>query len=136
MKRAIFAVAAVAAFFAAAFAADLSTVVSGPPQTTDTPARLQERIAVQTSRASTIATGQVALSTSATLVLAANAARRSVALINNDASITMYVGASGVTSATGAIIKPGQSPSIDSTAAIYAVAASGTPTISYIAEND
>lgn len=85
---------------------------------------------------STIATGQAALSTTAAQVIAANTARHTVLVRNNDASISIYVGASGVTSATGLLLKAGESVEITTTAAVFAVSASGTPTVSYFAEND
>lgn len=109
------------------------------PQTGDSPVERTNRTAAaigSLTRSTSIATGQAALSTSAAQVLAANTARRSVVITNHDASISVYVGATGVTTSTGLLIKAGAAVTINSTAAIFAIAASGTPTVSYLAEND
>jgi len=69
---------------------------------------------------------QVSISTGATLILAARATRRSIVIYNPDASLTLYVGASNVTSATGMAVAPKAAISIPSTAAFYGITASGT----------
>lgn len=87
-------------------------------------------------RASEIATGQNALSTTAEEVLAGNKARRSCVILNNDASISVYIGTATVSSSTGILLKAGAAITINTTGPIYAIAASGTPTVSFLAEND
>jgi len=92
-----------------------------------------EVIAVQqnTDGASQWDTAQVALNSStATLVLAANATRRSAIVSNMSATINIFVGPSTVTAANGQIIPPGSSLTIPITAAIYAISASSTPSVS------
>lgn len=86
--------------------------------------------------AATITSGQATLSTAASQVVALSTTRRSIVIRNNDASISIYVGVTGVTSSTGVLVKAGESISINTTAAIFAVAASATPTVSYLAESD
>lgn len=74
------------------------------------------------------------LTTTATIALPVNASRRTSLFNNFDASIVVYVGAAGVTSATGFPVQPGQSYVHTTTAALYAVAASGTPAYRTITE--
>lgn len=77
-----------------------------------------------------MATGQVAVGTSAVLVVPARAGRRVVVLIPTSNTI-YYVGNAGVTSSTGAILGAGAVVTMPTTSAIYAVAA-GNMTISYM----
>ncbi len=87
--------------------------------------------------AANFSNAQVVVSNSAaTIVVPANATQRSAVLRNTDATITMYVGGSSVTSATGMPLKAGESIAIDTTAAIYCRAASGSPVAAYIQVND
>ena len=86
--------------------------------------------------ADNFATGQVTLSTSAALVKAANAARRALIVKNIDASIVVYIGVTGVTSANGMELDAGESISVNTNDAVYAVAASGTPKVAYWEEYD
>ena len=98
---------------------------------TTTPSGVQD---INTATSSTITTGQVTVSTSATLIIAANSSRRSV-VVRNTGSTDMYIGASGVTTATGFLVKASEAFTVDrSTAAIYGVVASGTTTTNYIEE--
>lgn len=75
--------------------------------------------------ASNIATAQVPVTTSATLVAAARAGRTSVTITSTSAVI-FYVGATGVTASTGHYVAgvAGASVTISTQAAIYAVGAS------------
>lgn len=76
-----------------------------------------------------------ALSTAAAQIVAANALPNQRTIKNTDASITIYVGPAGVTAANGFPLKPGESVKFDApntTAALFAVAASGTPIVSAI----
>lgn len=69
-----------------------------------------------------------ALSGTAEVVLAARPNRMAAILRNTDASITIYVGDSSVDS-TYFSLPAGASLALTTTAAVYAVAASGTPTL-------
>lgn len=88
------------------------------------------------SRSTTIATAQATLSTTASQISALNSARRGIIVRNVDAAISIYVGATGVTSSTGFLVKAGETVSVTTTAAIFAVAASGTPVVNILTEND
>lgn len=84
------------------------------------------------------ATGQQPLSTTAVQVVPAGTSRQLAAIVRNqDAAISIYIGnTAGVTSTTGILLKAGESITINTRAAIYAVAASGTPTAGYLTESD
>lgn len=83
------------------------------------------------SGAANYTTTQVALNAStATLLKALNSTRRAILVTNNDSSITVYVGVSTVTSSTGHKLAAGASITIPTTAAVYAISASGTPSVS------
>lgn len=86
--------------------------------------------------APTLNAAQASLSTTSGVVVAANATRRSVTIQNMDATITIYVGAGTVSAANGFRLIPGQSVSIDTTAAVNGIAVSGTPTAGYIQTAD
>lgn len=79
---------------------------------------------------SNMATGQVAVTTSATLVAAARAGRQMITLSPTTA-VVYYVGNTGVTSSTGLYVAAGASITLETAAAVYAVGASAV-TISYI----
>ena len=76
------------------------------------------------------ATGQVAVTTSATLVAAARATRQRI-IISPTSSVVFYVGNAGVTSGTGVYVAAGASITLDTTSAVYAVGASNV-TLSYV----
>jgi hypothetical protein len=78
----------------------------------------------------TIATGHVAVTTSATLVAAARAGREKITL-SPTSSVVYYVGATGVTSATGLYVAAGEAITLDTAAAVYAVGESAV-TISFV----
>jgi hypothetical protein len=83
------------------------------------------------SGAANYATSQVTVSSSsATQLLSVNATRRAALVTNQDASINIFVGASNVTTSTGHRVAPGLSLTLPVTGAIYAKAASGSPTAS------
>lgn len=78
------------------------------------------------------ATGQVTLSASASQIVSSRATRRAIMVTNTDAAIKVYVGTSNaVTTSTGQIVPVGLSVSIPITAAVWAIAASGSPVITY-----
>lgn len=89
----------------------------------------------------TLATGQVSVTGTATLVKGSNTARQRIRVQNLSTSNTVYIGASGVTSGTGYELAPAASlasqpneVALITQAAVYAIA-SGTPTgVAYIEE--
>jgi len=85
----------------------------------------------------TLANGAGTVTTSTAQVLAASTTRRSV-LITNLGTATIWVGASGVAANSGARLKPDESLVIDkaATAAIHAVATSGSSPIAFLTEAD
>lgn len=78
-------------------------------------------------------TKQVALTTTAAVVVAASNTSSIVKIKNNHATIVVFVGKAGVTSATGyRLAAAGGEVTLefaDETPAIYAVGASGTPAV-------
>lgn len=84
--------------------------------------------------ASTLTTGQNALSTSNEVVLAANATRIFAEVKNADAAINVYLGKDNtVSAANGHLLKPGEAFSFEHyVGAIWAIAASATPVVTFI----
>jgi hypothetical protein len=83
------------------------------------------------SGAITFTPSQVTVSSSsATQLIGANAARRSVLITNNDASINIFIGGASVTVTTGHLLKAGLSMTLPYVGAVYAKAASGSPVAS------
>lgn len=79
---------------------------------------------------------QATASTSAASI-AARPDRRGIVIRNLDAAITIYVsGAPLVSSSNGMPLKAGESISIDTAAAVFYVAASGSPVIAYLETYD
>ena len=83
--------------------------------------------------ASNLATNQVSVTDSATAIVAARAARRSV-LIFNHGTTDVYIGGAAVTTSTGILLvgTAGAAVSIPTAAAVYGIVASGSQTVSYI----
>ena len=83
-----------------------------------------------------LAITQVATATTAggTQVVGANGTRRRLILKNCDASITIYIGIGTVTSTNCVPLLAGESISLETTAAIKALSASGTPQLAYVEE--
>lgn len=81
-----------------------------------------------------LAVSQNALSTSAEKIVDAHNGMRRVIVKNHDAAIAVYVGAdSGVTSANGYQLKTNESVTLENvTGELWAIAASGTPSIGII----
>ena len=79
------------------------------------------------------AASQASIGTSATQIVAARPGAAGTGRIGvtleNAGSATVYFGASGVTTTTGMPLPAGASATIDTQAAIYGIAASGTQTI-------
>jgi len=80
-----------------------------------------------------IATGQVSIASSATQIVAARAGRKEVTIVNH-ATTAVYIGGSGVTATTGLLLAgvQGQGITVTGAAAIYAIAASGSETVSFL----
>lgn len=78
------------------------------------------------------ASAQIALSTSAQVLIASGAMPNRRTVKNTDASVTVFVGGPGVTASTGFPINPGESLVFDARGtanALYGVAASGAPVV-------
>ena len=80
-----------------------------------------------------IATAQTTVGSSATLVAAARAGRKSI-IVTNFGSVDVFCGPSGVTTATGDLIVGvrGAGKVYDGGAAVFCIVASGTQTISVV----
>ena len=83
-----------------------------------------------------IAMGQVSVTDSATLVAAFRDRRRAVTLKNLDSSTTAYVGPSGVAVSTGQEVEAGESITLYTRGAVYAIVSSGSVTIAFNEEYD
>lgn len=85
-----------------------------------------------------MATSQNALSTSAEVIGDSKGRRVRFTVLNTDGSITVYLGnSSGVTSSTGFPLAAGAAFTFEgpsASGAIYAIAASGTPTVALLEE--
>lgn len=79
--------------------------------------------------------GQVSITTTATLIAAANNSRMRL-LVTNLGTTTLYIGGSGVTSTTGHVLQgiAGYPMALRTTAAVYGITASGSQSISYLEE--
>lgn len=92
---------------------------------------------VQTTTSSSFTTGQVAIDNTAPLVIAANAARKSLMIRNLSSQTDAYIGSDNtVLSTTGFMIRANESVTLDrTTAAVYGVTAgAGTTTFAYLEE--
>lgn len=83
----------------------------------------------------TIATGQVSVTNAATLIAAARSGRGRITITTTAATV-LYVGKSDVSTITGLYIEAaaGASLTLDTSAAVYGIVASGTLTVSYLEE--
>ena len=90
--------------------------------------------AIPTSGATAnVSTEQEALSTTAEEAFGERLTRRSGIIQNLDSTITVYVGVNAqVASTTGRRLLAGESMPWNSTAAVWAVAASGTPSVAFV----
>jgi len=83
--------------------------------------------------ASAFATAQASIGTSSALLVAGRTLRRQVVIRNTHASNTLYVGpTSGVTTANGHSIAAGGSLTLDTDAAIYAIASAVSTTVTVL----
>lgn len=92
----------------------------------------QSAVPVAPAVASTPVATQPSADTSADIILAARAARKGGLIRNNHASITAFIGASGVVAGTGYELRAGESMPWPCTGDAYAITASGTCTFSVI----
>jgi hypothetical protein len=92
---------------------------------------------VANASGATLAQGSVTATTSATLIVSASTARRSIT-ITNTGSVQANIGGSGVGSTTGLPLAPGASVTFDGAAraAFYGITASGTCTLAYVTESN
>jgi hypothetical protein len=84
------------------------------------------------------ATGQVSVTSTATLVAASRTTRRSIK-VTNTGTTDVYIGfTSGVTTSTGDLLvgAKGAFISIPTTSAVYAIVASGSVSVSYVEAYD
>jgi len=88
-------------------------------------------------RGSVIDSGSASVTTSAAVVKAADATRRSLVLTNLGTDY-VFIGDSAVALNTGIRLAPAQALTIDKspTAAVYAIANSGTQTVAWFTEED
>lgn len=78
------------------------------------------------SGAANLGFNQVTVQNTATQIVAANATRRAVVIVNTDASNAIYIGSASVTSSTGIKLAAGANISIPTVAAVYGITASST----------
>lgn len=76
--------------------------------------------------------GPITVNATATVIVALNSSRNSVAIANTG-SVTVYVGDANVTTANGFPIAAGASLGLNTTSAVYGIVATGTGTVAYIA---
>ena len=88
------------------------------------------------SGAARIASGQLTAGAEAQLLVDVAMGRRSVSVLNTSDAHSVAIGPEGVTPTTGHILPPGSSISVDSTAALYVVAVTGAPVVSYLESRD
>ena len=86
--------------------------------------------------AANLANGQGVAGAAAAQLVAARATRRSVTVRNTDAANSCYVGAGAITTATGFLLKAGESISLDTTAAVNCLRATADVTLCYVETYD
>ena len=82
-----------------------------------------------------LATNQISVATTSTLIVAARTGapgtgRVAVTILNSGAA-TVFYGVSGLTTANGSILPAGAAVTLNTTAAVYGIVATGTVTVSY-----
>lgn len=90
------------------------------------------RVPTGTERITTV---QNALSTTAEKIASISAGRHRVVVRNHDTAIAVYVGGADVSTSNGFLLDPKDAIPIYSKGEIWAVAASGTPTVSVLEED-
>jgi len=90
----------------------------------------------QSIGAANIAASQATVGTSAALLVAARTGAvgtgRVAVTVSNNGSAIIYIGASGVTTSTGKSIPPGNSFTLKTTAAIYAISGTAAQAVDYV----
>ncbi len=83
--------------------------------------------------ASTIATAQVTVANTSTLIAATRSGRNAITIVNSGTT-PVYIGVTGVTTATGVLLpgSVGAALTLPTTAAVYGVVASSTQAVSYV----
>jgi hypothetical protein len=96
--------------------------------------RGQAKVAFEAKGAAALTHNQNALSTSAEVVIAANSARVYAEITNHDVAINVFLGKdSSLTTSNGYLLAPGKAFGFARyTGPVWAIAASGTPTVSFI----
>lgn len=91
------------------------------------------KTSAMTDGGDTISSGQVSVATTETQIVASRSGRKGV-LITNLGTTDVYVGPTGLTTATGSLIlgTKGTALFIPTTAAIYGRVAAGTQSVSYL----
>lgn len=79
------------------------------------------------------ATGQVTITSSATLIIAVNAYRDSI-VIYNSGTVTVFLGEVGVTAATGHALPAGASLTLTCSSPVYGIAASTSGAVTFLEE--
>jgi hypothetical protein len=78
------------------------------------------------------ATNQISVANTPTLIITSNNTRAGVLITNPSTTVTVYVGGSGVTTANGQILAPGNSITLPVSSAVYGIVTTGTQTVSYV----
>jgi hypothetical protein len=80
-----------------------------------------------------ITTGQVTVTTAATVIAAARAGRRSITIVN-EGTTDMRIGGAGVTTANGLLLSgvKGQTLTIETAAAVFGIVGAGSQTVSFV----
>lgn len=88
---------------------------------------------VQEAHATTIATNQVSVTTSSTLIVASRVGRRGLTIVNHGTT-DVYIGVTGLTTSNGLLLVgvKGAGISLETEAAIYGIVGTGTQTVSYL----
>lgn len=88
---------------------------------------------VTTEGSDNMATGQVTVATTATQIVAARTGRSSVTIVN-DGTVDVFLGGSTVTTTTGELLAgvKGQTLTLNTSAAVYGIVATGTETVTYV----
>ena len=85
--------------------------------------------------AQNIATGQVTVNTTATLVLTRRATRRSIGILNTGTT-TIYIGVAGVSATTGHQLPSGSFIGLPATAEVWAISVTSAGTVTYVEAYD
>jgi len=78
------------------------------------------------------ATNQVTVDSTGELIIASNTSRQAVLITNTSETITVFIGASGVTATTGAALLPNSSITIPATSAFYGIVTVASPPVTAV----